>query len=66
MAERVRRILLVDDDRIVLDVIGNVLEDMGLDVTETLSGKAAHDLLRNDKFDVVNYYRSFLNYGKGG
>jgi len=53
MPESVRRILVVDDDEIVLGVLRNVLDDMGLEVTEALTGKSAHDLLIREKFDVV-------------
>lgn len=47
------RILIIDDEPDVLDVLENVLIEEGYDVTKALGGKAAIELLENRSFDLV-------------
>lgn len=47
------RVLVVDDDRVVLHVIQNVLEDMGLVLTRAMDASSAIDLLRSEQFDLL-------------
>jgi len=52
-AMRGRRILVVDDDPLVLASIAEMLEDEGHMVTDAQSGPKALDALREQKFDIV-------------
>ena len=47
------RILLVDDDQLILEGIGSYLESNGYQVTRASSGEMAVDLLRTTNFDLV-------------
>lgn len=48
-----RRILLVDDDHMILDVMGEALGDVGHEVKEVDNGAAAIMAMREEQFDVV-------------
>ncbi len=48
-----KRVLVLDDDRVVLHVIMNVLDDMGFEVKEALDGNGARQLLDSEKFDLL-------------
>ncbi|NIS83018.1 MAG: response regulator, partial [Anaerolineales bacterium] len=47
------KILLVDDDPQVLEVVGQVLEDQGYQIIEESSGEAAVETLAEEDFDLV-------------
>jgi CheY-like chemotaxis protein len=47
------RILIVDDDSIVLDTLFQILEGAGLDVQTASAGAIGLDLYRLERFDVV-------------
>ena len=51
--KRSYHILLVDDDRLILEGIGSYLESDGFQVTRASSGERAVDLLRTTNFDLV-------------
>jgi CheY-like chemotaxis protein len=46
-------ILLVDDDEVVLTLIGNLLESRGLDVVTASNGRDALDLISERAFSVL-------------
>jgi CheY-like chemotaxis protein len=46
-------ILLVDDDEVVLTLIGNILESRGLDVVSASNGLDALDLISERSFSVL-------------
>jgi CheY-like chemotaxis protein len=46
-------ILLVDDDEVVLTLIGNILESRGLDVVSASNGRDALDLISERSFSVL-------------
>lgn len=46
------RILIIDDDESVRDLLGAFLKDQGFDVAAAADGKAGLDLLRQDRFDL--------------
>ncbi|MCK4933025.1 MAG: response regulator [Candidatus Aminicenantes bacterium] len=47
------KILLVDDDEVVLSDLGQVLEDEGYDLVKAKSVEKAIELLEKDTFDLV-------------
>ena len=47
------KILLVDDERGFLDVMGDILRDNGHDVILTENGKQARESLEFEQFDVI-------------
>jgi len=47
------RVLLVDDDAISREITADLLQDMGLAVTEASDGQAAVDRCRQERFDLV-------------
>jgi diguanylate cyclase (GGDEF)-like protein len=46
-------ILLVDDDEVVLTLIGKILESLGLDVVQASNGRDALDLISERSFSVM-------------
>jgi len=52
-AESVKRILVVDDDHDVRNILGTVLRQKGLDVTVAVDGRQALDLLNDQRFSVL-------------
>jgi len=52
-AERLRRILLVDDDRHVRRMLVRGLQRAGLEVTQACNGRDALYKLRHERFDAV-------------
>ena len=50
---RENKILLVDDDPSILEIIGSGLEREGYHVTTADSGKAAIELINEEEFDLV-------------
>ena len=53
MAEASDRILVVDDERIILDTASELLSHMGYGVETASSGEAAVDLLRSDESETI-------------
>ena len=51
--ERIRSILVIDDDSIILQLIKDILESEGYDVTLAADGVAGMALLRETKPDMV-------------
>lgn len=49
----VARILLVDDEPSILNVLSTLLKAEGYDVTPVLGGDKAQDVLRNEDFDLL-------------
>ncbi len=47
------KILLVDDDKFILQSVGNILENSGYDVTRADSGEKAIALIEKQEFDLV-------------
>jgi CheY-like chemotaxis protein len=47
------RVLLVDDERELLDLLAQELSDMGFEVTALDNGRAALELLGHRRFDVL-------------
>ena len=48
-----QHILVVDDDRLILEILEDVLTASGLFVTAIRDGKQALDLIREEHFDLV-------------
>lgn len=48
-----KRILIVDDEQDLLDLVGLILEDHGYEVDTALTGDAALNRLRKEPFDLV-------------
>jgi two-component system alkaline phosphatase synthesis response regulator PhoP len=48
-----KKILVVDDDELVLIALTELLKPKGYEVTTALSGSSALDLLRQDSIDLV-------------
>ena len=53
MGKRKGRILMVDDERDLLDLSAILLRREGLEVSTCVSGKAALTLLNNEEFDLI-------------
>ncbi len=47
------RILIVDDERDILEVLKDILEDAGHDVTIAENGQKALELASKEKFDII-------------
>lgn len=47
------KILLVDDDKFILQSVGNILEKSGYEVTRADSGQKAIELIKKQEFDLV-------------
>ncbi len=47
------RILIVDDDEIVLKSCSRILKSEGIDVVEAQSASAALEILKNEKFSAI-------------
>src|SRR5205807_8097508 len=47
------RVLVVDDETVVRDVIGSILRNAGVTVTEAPDGRAALEALRAEAFDLM-------------
>jgi len=47
------KILLVDDDKFILQSVGNILEKNGYDVTRVDNGQKAIDIIEKQDFDLV-------------
>lgn len=60
------QVLLVDDDRRTLDVLGAVLGTQGFDVTSAASPSSAIALLKNTPFDAVVTDVVFDGFAEGG
>jgi len=48
-----KRILIVDDEQDLLDLVGLILRDAGYEVDTALSGESALRKLRKERFDLV-------------
>jgi DNA-binding NtrC family response regulator len=48
-----KRVLVVDDDEAILDVLGRYMEIIGLDVVSAASGEEALKAFTKDYFDIV-------------
>jgi len=48
-----KKILFVDDDRLILASIGKGLESLGYDVTMVSNGKSAVELIEKERFDLA-------------
>jgi DNA-binding NtrC family response regulator len=48
-----KRVLVVDDDEAILDVLGQYMKIIGLDVVCAASGEAALAAFKKDDFDIV-------------
>jgi len=48
-----QKVLVIDDDEIVREVLSSYLGGMSFDVTLAVSGEAGLDLLRADKFELI-------------
>lgn len=48
-----KRILIVDDDEAILDVLGQYMKIIGLDAVGASSGEEALSLFQKDHFDIV-------------
>ncbi len=48
-----RKILLVDDESLLLEALGAMLEDLGLQVHRALYLKEAMKLIRSNEFDLI-------------
>lgn len=53
MEESNQKILLVDDEKIILDTYGIALKNNGFEVQTAQNGKQAIDLLKKQRFDFV-------------
>lgn len=53
MTAPLTRVLVVDDDQLLTEVVGAMLGDLGYEVTTSDSTAAALELLTNGSFDVV-------------
>ncbi|MEW6557889.1 MAG: response regulator [Elusimicrobiota bacterium] len=49
----IKKLLIVDDDRIICGLFKSLLEPDGYEVTTTLSGKEAIEKAKVQKFDIV-------------
>ncbi|MCJ7773161.1 MAG: response regulator [Desulfobacterales bacterium] len=47
------KILLVDDDKFILQSVGNILEKSGYDITRADSGQKAIEFIEKEEFDMV-------------
>jgi two-component system chemotaxis response regulator CheY len=50
---RLRRILVVDDDEVILNLISTVLAEAGFDVDAAPDGQEAWEALANQKYDLL-------------
>ncbi|HUU30029.1 MAG TPA: response regulator [archaeon] len=48
-----KKILLVDDDEQILDMLGAILEDEGFSIDKTFSGEGALKKVEKEKYDLV-------------
>lgn len=48
-----RRLLIIDDDKLILEILEDMLTASGLAVTAVRDGKQALDLIRQQHFDLV-------------
>lgn len=53
MSERPTRILMIDDEQLLLEVLTAFLEDSGFEVTQALDGQTGLDLIRQEPPDLV-------------
>ncbi|MDP3025476.1 MAG: response regulator [candidate division Zixibacteria bacterium] len=53
MNQKNLKILVVDDEEVVAEVLGKLIEIDGHNVTVTLEGKKALEIYQKDKFDIV-------------
>jgi len=53
MNQKNLRILVVDDEKVVAEVLGKLIEVDGHDVTVTFDAKKALEICQKDKFDIV-------------
>ncbi len=49
----IQKVLVVDDDKIMLDLLEKILEENGYKVTSTLDGQEAYKILECKNFDLV-------------
>ena len=47
------RVLVIEDDETVRDVLRTFLKDKGFEVTVAVSGEAGLEMLRSEKFDII-------------
>ena len=48
-----KRLLIVDDDELILEMLKDILEEEGLLIDAVLNGKEAFDKLESQKYDLV-------------
>ena len=53
MNQKNLKILIVDDEEVVAEVLGKLIEIDGHNVAVTLEGKKALEIYQKDKFDIV-------------
>ena len=53
MTEKPARILMIDDEQLVLEVLAAFLEDSGFEVLQALDGQTGIDLIRRERPDLV-------------
>lgn len=53
MTEKPARILMIDDEQLVLEVLAAFLEDSGFEVLQALDGQTGIDLIRREQPDLV-------------
>ncbi len=51
--EKLKQILLIDDDELILKVINRILTKEGYDVKTATNGKDALEMLESQKFDLL-------------
>jgi len=53
MSQKNLKILVVDDEEVVAEILGKLMEVDGHNVAVTLEGKEALEIYQKDKFDIV-------------
>ncbi|MBF0266834.1 MAG: response regulator [Gammaproteobacteria bacterium] len=48
-----KKILIVDDSQAILDLVAESLQSEGYEVTSSLNGQLAFNLLQNESFDLI-------------
>ncbi len=51
--QKIKRILIVEDERSMSDIVAKVLRQQGIEVLAAYDGEAGYDKIKNEKPDLV-------------